>query len=463
MAPTTIDPSRLSLDEHAVAASDGELQHVITGPGALDRLGEVITAMHPTGTVVVLHDATNKFINGLDLYDRLRDIVIDSLDALGLGHDNLRVLLAPAQVGHDVVNDEDTVADVQQAAKDATLVIGVGSGTIGDLAKMAHPDVPLVLVQTALSVNGFADPLSVLVRNGAKRTSSSRWPNVLIIDDDLVAQAPERLARSGVGDAVAIWSAPADWYLSSKLGMGGNYDPTIFAPIREAGLRLGDPDDAAARDGLVHALTRGGLQIGMAGSTAPLSGVDHLISHVLDMAAMAGGQDHDLHGAQVGVATVTALSLWQVIHERDLLNVQTVDLEFPEDLEQRTRETWNHIDPTGKLGDECWDAVSAKAEKWHTATRAAFDGQAAEHRATLEGLTPAPVHVADTLKRWGASTKFSELTPAVDADQARWALKALPYMRNRLTVCDLLLMRGVWNDELLDEVFEKAEQAGGGL
>lgn len=457
------NPSELTLDEHAVAASGGELQHIITGAGALARLGEVVTTLHPAGPVLLLHDRTPKLVNGQDLADLTRKIITDALTEVGADPECLVDFIVRAPNGHDVVADEATIAAVQEAAKDASMIVGLGSGTIGDVVKMAHPDVPLVLVQTALSVNGFADPLSVLVLNGAKRTSASRWPSVLLIDDDVVSQAPARMARSGVGDAVAIWSAPADWYLSSKLGMGGNYDPYIYQPIREAGMVLQDPDDTVARHGLVHALTRGGLQIGMAGSTAPLSGVDHLVSHVLDMAAMAEGKDHDYHGAQVGVATVIALSLWEIIHERDLLNVSTVELEYPEDLEKRTRDTWNRIDPTGNLGDECWSAVGNKAKKWARASRAGFDASGHKHREHLAGLTP-PAHLAaDTLLRWEAPTKFSQLTPAVTADRARWALLALPFMRDRLTVCDLLLMRGLWNDELMDEVFARAEHAGGGL
>ena len=245
--------------------------------------------------------------------------------------------------------------------------------------------------------------------------------------------------------------------------MGGAYDPSIYQPIREAGVALQDPDDAVAREALVHALTRGGLQIGMAGSTAPLSGVDHLVSHVLDMAAMAEGGAHDYHGAQVGVATVIALSLWELIHERDLLNVRTVDLEFPDDLEQRTRDIWSRIDRTGKLGEESWRAVGNKATKWSSASRASFDAFGQQHRDHLADLTPPASFAADTLLRWEAPARFGQLTPSVDADRARWALLALPFMRDRLTVCDLLLMRGLWTEELVDDVVALAEHAGGGL
>ena len=185
-----------------------------------------------------------------------------------------------------------------------------------DLAKQvaAELDVPVVVVQTAASVNGYADSLSVLVRNGAKRTVPSTWPSALIIDHDVLRGAPDRLTRAGVGDATAAWTAPADWYLACALGLDRAFDGGVLQPVLDAaeGLLTADPDTPEALTALVDTLTLGGLAIGATGTTAGLSGCEHLVSHLLDMAAMADGTAHDLHGAQVGVASVVAAALWEV-------------------------------------------------------------------------------------------------------------------------------------------------------
>ena len=70
---------------------------------------------------------------------------------------------------------------------------------------------------------------------------------------------------------------------------------------------------------------------------------------------------------------------------------------------------------------------------------------------------------ATALQRWGAAVTFSALTPAVDADRARWALRTLPYMRDRFTLADLLLLAGRWDDALIDRVLARAAEVGGGL
>ena len=131
------------------------------------------------------------------------------------------------------------------AARGASLLVSVGSGTVTDLAKQAAAelDVPVVVVQTAASVNGYSDSLSVLVRGGAKRTVPSVWPSALIVDHDVLRAAPGRLTRAGVGDATAAWTGPADWYLACALGLDRAFDGGALEPVLAAaeGLLTADP------------------------------------------------------------------------------------------------------------------------------------------------------------------------------------------------------------------------------
>ena len=114
--------------------------------------------------------------------------------------------------------DETTVAAATAAAAGAGCVVTVGSGTITDIGKAAAPaGTPLVTVQTATSVNGYADPFSVLLRHGVKRTTPSRWPDALIIDPAVLQDAPPDLNRAGAGDMMAMFTATADWYLASAI------------------------------------------------------------------------------------------------------------------------------------------------------------------------------------------------------------------------------------------------------
>ena len=63
-------------------------------------------------------------------------------------------------------------------------------------------------------------------------------------------------------------------------------------------------DDPAMLAELAGRMALTGIAMGVAGRTAPLSGTEHLLSHLLDMEAAAGGRESAFHGAQVGVASV---------------------------------------------------------------------------------------------------------------------------------------------------------------
>jgi glycerol-1-phosphate dehydrogenase [NAD(P)+] len=73
--------------------------------------------------------------------------------------------------------DERTVAAAAAAAVGASVIVTVGSGTVADIGKAAAArlrDPAHVIVQTALSVNGYADDQSVLLIDGVKRTTPTR-------------------------------------------------------------------------------------------------------------------------------------------------------------------------------------------------------------------------------------------------------------------------------------------------
>ena len=148
-----------------------------------------------------------------------------------------------------------------------------------------------MVVQTAASVNGFADDQSVLLVDGVKRTTPTRWPDRLVIDTDVSRDAPAELNRAGLGDLLATYTAPADWLLARLVGQDDSYSPAAVDLLAAApattsshgagGIDRGDPD---AIESLCAALTLSGISMGVAGHTAPGSGMEHAVSHLLEMA-----------------------------------------------------------------------------------------------------------------------------------------------------------------------------------
>ena len=128
--------------------------------------------------------------------------------------------------------DEESVK-IQEAIKafGADCVVGIGGGTVTDLCKDAthavDDNMPLIIVQTALSVNAFSDGISIMLKNGVKSSLPTRYPSVLVIDLDVIDQAPMERNLAGYGDVLATWTAPVDWYLAYRVGMNDTYnDPS---------------------------------------------------------------------------------------------------------------------------------------------------------------------------------------------------------------------------------------------
>ncbi|MFT4227017.1 iron-containing alcohol dehydrogenase [Micropruina sp.] len=441
------------LDAFAQRSSAGALTRLAAGPAALDEIPVLVRRLAAPGERVLLSDDTVKTAADVDLLSWVAGLVGPA-----------RLVTAGGPHGH-VTLDEATVEAAVAEIGTPGLVVSVGSGTITDLGKVvaARSGAPLLAVQTAASVNGFSDPLSVLVIGGAKRTKPSSWPSALVIDDRVIRAAPARLNRSGVGDAIAIWSAPADWYLACRLGLDGPFDDAVVRPVLDAVEQLADPDPEVAQRALVDGLTLGGLVIGIADSTAPLSGSEHLVSHILDMTAMARGTEHDLHGAQVGAATVLCTALWQEVRAScRVFDLRWSELTYPDDLAERVLGTWAELDPSGRLGQECLSAVERKVATWNAADKTDCDKGRGELLEALFGYVGDPARSAATLRHWGAAVRFDELTPAVGREQLAWTLSALPYMRDRLTLPDLLVMSGEWTPKLIGRVLDRAEASVSG-
>ena len=47
----------------------------------------------------------------------------------------------------------------------------------------------------------------------------SRWPDALVIDLGVIAEAPAALNQAGVGELSSMFTAPADWRLADLLGL----------------------------------------------------------------------------------------------------------------------------------------------------------------------------------------------------------------------------------------------------
>ncbi|MEI6730671.1 MAG: iron-containing alcohol dehydrogenase, partial [Pseudomonadota bacterium] len=112
--------------------------------------------------------------------------------------------------------------------------VAVGSGSISDLVKYAShlAKKPYVMIPTAPSMNGYFSITASLIEACKKESYKAHLPIALFADLEIIAAAPTRLIRSGVGDSICRSTAQADWLLSHYL-LGTFYNPEPFALVQK--------------------------------------------------------------------------------------------------------------------------------------------------------------------------------------------------------------------------------------
>jgi glycerol-1-phosphate dehydrogenase [NAD(P)+] len=188
---------------------------------------------------------------------------------------------------------------------EADVVIGVGGGKVLDVAKYACflKKLPFISVPTSTSNDGFSSSGCSLIVNGRRTSVNAFMPYGIIVDIDVIKEAPEKFIYSGIGDLVSKITAVYDWEFEEKNGKTkvddfaamiakksvNSFVRTEFNSIR---------DDFFIKE-LVDSLTMCGIAVEIAQNSAPASGSEHLISHALDKLL----EKPQLHGLQVGIAT----------------------------------------------------------------------------------------------------------------------------------------------------------------
>ncbi len=373
----------------------------------------------------------------------------------------------------------ENAAKIQARFRNIDCVVGVGSGTICDLNKYAtfyanqDAPLPLIIVQTALSVNAFSDNSSVMLISGVKRTVHSRYPDILVIDLDIVTAAPAEMNVSGYGDLIATWTAPVDWYLSYTLGMGGNFHTAPSDMIRtqcerllENSSRLAACDPETIGD-LANVLTLSGFSMGLADESSPASGSEHVMSHLIDMSSGVRKTGICYHGTQVAVSGIISCILWDwLLNEFDPATVN-VDNCYPsmEEMEPKVRAAFDWLDNTHSAASECWSDYQKKLSRWHDHRRdlEVFLDNFEEFKAHVSPWTKDPAYIADCMHKANAPCRYSALNFPVDADTVRWAITNCHLMRNRFSIIDLLHFTGIWDDQFVQMILDRAEALDAGL
>lgn len=342
-------------------------------------------------------------------------------------------------------------------ASDGRHLIAVGGGTLNDLAKVLSAEArrPFSLFATCASMNGWVSSNASIVRGGNKISVAARAPVHVLLDDDLLATAPEPLVGAGLADALCGPFACRDWHLA-HLADGTSYDAEIIdavlrslAPLTRE-LERG-ASHAAVAPALTDALLVGGIAMSEAHSSAPASGAEHLVAHALDLLEIARGERPTLHGRAVAVGTILVAALWEVIAEHLASTpARGIVARAATEPDERAAAVAAWL-PT--LAPEAMAIVQAKQRR--EATRRSLDALCTDLRA-LPAL-PKVAQVRCWLQAAGAPTHVAAVHR--DASFLHAALLLARDMRDRTTVFDLAYDLGVLPARA-DEVVARSGLAG---
>ncbi len=277
---------------------------VVTGSGILETLPEEIRRLGGTKAFLLsdrnTHRAAGSRVEGI-------------LAAAGIPYS---VFSFPEEQPEP---DERSVgAAVMHMDAGCDIIVAVGSGVINDIGKIlsALSRRPYIIVATAPSMDGYASATSSMNRSGLKISLPSRCADVIVGDGEILCQAPMKLLRSGLGDMLAKYISICEWRIA-KLLLGEYYCEEVAQRIREAVEQCVSQADGLlerkqeAVMAVFEGLIIGGVAMNYAGLSRPASGVEHYISHVLDMRAVEFGTGAELHGIQCAMGTRIAASLYE--------------------------------------------------------------------------------------------------------------------------------------------------------
>lgn len=184
-------------------------------------------------------------------------------------------------------------------------IIGLGGGKVIDAAKYACylKKLPFISVPTSSSSDGFSSASASLIINGRRHSVPAKLAYGIIVDTEVIKSAPDKFLYSGIGDMISKITALYDWIYEEKNGYDTVNDFALMIAKKAVNSFVRTPfndiHEPLFLKELLDSLAMSGIANEIAGSSAPTSGSEHLISHALDKIL----ERPELHGIQVGIAT----------------------------------------------------------------------------------------------------------------------------------------------------------------
>jgi len=268
-------------------------REVVVGHGSLDLIGDLCKRLNLMESALVVTGPHTIHISGRRVIDLLEDQGLEV---------NYFTLPSQNPTLRDVALVDEKIEELKPQ-----VVIGNGGGAKIDIAKLssARGGVPFISIPTTASHDGMASPFASIKGFNRPYSVMAQSPIAVIADTSIIIQAPHYFLASGCGDIIAKFTSTLDWklahqktneyyaqYTASLALMSAQHiteNAEIIKEGAEEGLRV-----------LLEALVSCGVAMGIAETSRPCSGSEHLFSHALDLIAPKPA----MHGEQCGLGTI---------------------------------------------------------------------------------------------------------------------------------------------------------------
>jgi glycerol-1-phosphate dehydrogenase [NAD(P)+] len=353
----------------------------------------------------------------------------------------------------EVTPDEASVFQVLYRAEDADWTyLAVGTGTLTDITRFSSHRThrPFISLPTAPSVDGFTSPSSSLSIARVKTTVIGKPPEAVIADLDVLCNAPRAMIASGFGDILGKAIALADWNLG-RLVWNEPYNGEIAARVRrtlDAVLESANEIGAATPQGiarLMSGLSDSGICMLDFGNSRPAAGIEHYMSHFLEMKLLREGRPAVLHGAKVALCSIVTAEYYARLRQikraeaeyrlsragwpRREDEVNAIRAAYPDIAERVIGEMGPFLDmsPSGIANLKTlilshWEEIQAAAAQ-----------------------VPAPERLKEYMRAVGGQTEPAGL--GLSQMEVRQALLYGHYFRNRFSVVKLARILGFADEE----------------
>ena len=247
---------------------------------------------------------------GNDLIDLFGSTVMESLKNSGIEVLSYREL--------DIIDMQEIMELAFSLPGKTQAVLGIGGGKVIDAAKYICylKKLPFVSIPTSTSSDGFASSSASLVLDGHRTSVPAKMASGIVVDTQVIRTAPEKFIFSGIGDMISKITSLYDWLYEEKCGKTQIDDFAMMIAKKAVNSFVRTPynsiKDQLFLKELVDSLAMSGIANEIAGSSAPVSGSEHLISHALDKIL----DTPQLHGVQVGIATYIMSKVQEHRHVR---------------------------------------------------------------------------------------------------------------------------------------------------